>query len=191
MDLSSDSDSEPNLPDAEPDAPRSKPHISRRTQQHLQDVRHALRDWRVKTRRHDFPHSTFTATAILPDPVLTTIASNRQLKTSDDLRLSLPTPWAFIDRYGQQVLNLVAKLDANDRAHREAKKVADQAARKQENERKAVGDDLMGTQTHAHCQSPQLDRAAKENINIPGTGCFNTQDLLSAGDQQPPVPDNM
>ncbi|KAI9459547.1 hypothetical protein HD554DRAFT_2176944 [Boletus coccyginus] len=173
MDLSSDSDSEPDLPDAEPYAPHSKPHISHRTQQHLQDIRHVLWDWCVKTQCHDFPHSMFTTTTILPDPVLTTIASNRQLKMSDDLQLSLPTSWAFIERYGQQVLNLVAKLDANDHAHWEAKKVADQAPRKQESEQKV------------------LDRAAKENINILGTGCFNTQDLLSAVDQQPPVPDNM
>ncbi|KAN0091042.1 hypothetical protein V8E55_004608 [Tylopilus felleus] len=105
--------------------------------------------------------------------VLTTIASNCQLKMSDDLRLSLPASWAFVDRYGQQVLDLVAKLDTDDRGRREAKKVVDQTARKQENEGKA------------------LDRAAKENLNIPGTGCFSTQDLLSKVDHKSSAPENM
>ena len=118
----------------------------------------------------------FTATAILPDMVLTTITSNCQLKMSDDLRLSLPASWAFVDRYGQQVLDLVAKFDTDDRGCREVKKVVDQTARKQENEGKAVSTVLMGNQICTHSSLPSWTKLPRK-ISIfwvPGASALKT-----------------
>jgi hypothetical protein len=59
---------------------------------------------------------------ILPDPVLTTIASNRNLTTLDHLQHSLPTLWVFAERYGDEVLVLVKTIDEEERCQKEAKK---------------------------------------------------------------------
>ena len=137
---------------------RTSQRVSRRTQKHLHAVREVLQAWRVSTRRRDFPHAPFTAIVILPDPVLTTIASNRHLKTIADLRESLPTPWAMVEDYGQEVLNLVAHLDEEDCRRRELKKIADQETARPVNEQRVSSQRLK----HA--------AMAKENIAIPGTG---------------------
>ncbi|KAH7910891.1 P-loop containing nucleoside triphosphate hydrolase protein [Hygrophoropsis aurantiaca] len=102
---------------------------SRRTHDHLKAVRSELLTWRIRKRRHDYPHSSFTAIAILPDAVLTTIASNRDLRTLDDLRGSVGESWALVNKYGEEVLALVARLDQEDSERREsAKRVKKEAA---------------------------------------------------------------
>ena len=103
---------------------------------------------------------------MLPDTILTTIASNRQLKTLNDLQSTLPTPWALVDRYGQQVLDLIRNLDDEDTASRESNKMALHEARRLESERKAAEQTVEAKSSLL----PQRPRHAKENCNIPGTG---------------------
>ena len=81
--------------------------VTRRVGQHLQDVWQALERWHIQTRCRDYPHCSFTATTIMPDRTLTTLASNRSLKTEDDLKNGLSPPWDFADEYAAEVLQLL------------------------------------------------------------------------------------
>ncbi|KAG9310613.1 P-loop containing nucleoside triphosphate hydrolase protein [Chiua virens] len=100
----------------------------RRTGEHLHHVRQALFQWRVDTRRRDYPYSCFTGIALLPDGPLTTIASNRRLELLDDLRVALGTSWAFVDAYGEEVLALVKKMDEEDKCIRATKALTNRRA---------------------------------------------------------------
>ncbi|KIJ61474.1 hypothetical protein HYDPIDRAFT_31340 [Hydnomerulius pinastri MD-312] len=163
---SMDVDSEP---EEDPD-PHST--VSRRVQTHLQSVRAALLTWRVKIAARDYPHACFTSAVVLPDPVLTTIASNRQLTTLHDLQTALPTTWVLAERYGEEVLGLVRRIDDEDRAAREAKRAADQEARRLESERRAAEKVAEAEKM----RRSRLLEQAKENCTIPGTGCFDLRD---------------
>ena len=116
--------------------------VARRAGQHLQDVRQALERWRIQTRRRDYPHCSFTATTIMPDRMLTTLASNRSLKTEDDLKNGLSPLWDFADEYADEVLQLLVRLDANaetERLHSEVEKQAHKGqVREEERHRKAI-----------------------------------------------------
>ncbi|KAF8141803.1 P-loop containing nucleoside triphosphate hydrolase protein [Boletus edulis] len=71
----------------------------RHVQQHLQDVRHALLSWRRRMAICDFPHACFTSAVLLPDPILSTLASKRSLTTLNKIHTLLPISWAFVDQY--------------------------------------------------------------------------------------------
>lgn len=158
MDISSDLD--------DPPVPKQETRtVSRRVHQHLQDVRAALTSWRAQTLAQDFPHAPFTSIVVLPDPVLTSIASNRQLETVTQLRDDLSTPWVFAERYGQDVLDLVKKLDEEEQQRKEAKKLADREAKRVENERKL----LEKARSSNKARRSRLLNHAKENCVIPGT----------------------
>ena len=142
--------------------------VSRRAQQHLQNVRAALVSWRLKTATRDFPFSSFTSAVILPDPILTSIASNRRLATSHDLETLLSVKWAFLERYGDEVLSLVRAMDDEDSQLREMKKLAEQQAKCLEVERRAAE---KAAEVEKNRRS-RLVYHAKENCTIPGTGWY-------------------
>ena len=56
-----------------------------RAGEHLQHVYQALFQWRTDTCKQDYPHSCFTSVALLSHGPLTTIASNHQLNTLNNL----------------------------------------------------------------------------------------------------------
>ncbi|KAI0702346.1 P-loop containing nucleoside triphosphate hydrolase protein, partial [Cytidiella melzeri] len=60
------------------------------------NVKMALLDLRVKFRRDIYKDSMFPSTTLLPDAVITTLASQAKIKTMDDLRLALPG-WIFAE----------------------------------------------------------------------------------------------
>ena len=78
----------------------------------------------------------------MPDHTLTTLASNRSLKTEDDLKNGLSPPWDFADEYADEVLRLLVRLDANaetERLRSEAEKQAHKRqVREEERHRKAI-----------------------------------------------------
>ncbi|KAJ7591736.1 P-loop containing nucleoside triphosphate hydrolase protein [Mycena floridula] len=81
---------------------------AKRTGDHLENATSRLRTWRFRMARDIYPDSSLIAEAILPDSVLTKIASNARLKTIEDL---LPLEWMLGRRHGQEVLDLLVVLD--------------------------------------------------------------------------------
>ena len=114
----------------------SGPGPSTRRGEHLQKARAALLQWRRSTYFKDYSPSPVTSAVILPDATITTLASNRNIKTADDLQ-KLPKPWIFAIKHGAEVLELLENLDQVEAAEklerREKKKAA--TAQRQEAER--------------------------------------------------------
>ncbi|GLB46004.1 putative P-loop containing nucleoside triphosphate hydrolase protein [Lyophyllum shimeji] len=99
---------------------------AKRRGEHLKEARAALEAWRFKVKRSCYTPSPFTAAAILPDPVLKTLASNGAHSVEDILVLLNGTGWVFV------------KLDEKRRAT-EAKRLRDEQEREErraEQERK-------------------------------------------------------
>ena len=125
-------------PESDPETQLGTQKVSQRVQQHLQDVRAALVSWRLKTATRDFPFSSFTSAVILPDPILTSIASNCRLTSIHDLATLLPVKWMFLERYGDEILTLVRRMDDKDRERCETKKLTEQEAKHFEFEHRAA-----------------------------------------------------
>ena len=61
--------------------------------QHLQDVCGMLEHWQFKTKHDCYSPSSVIAVTILPDPILTTLASNTCICTIDNVENSINLPW--------------------------------------------------------------------------------------------------
>ena len=91
------------------------------------NARHALIQWRIETRLAFYSPSPFTAEAILPDSVLTTLASNARIQSLPDMAVVLGSSWAFTDEHGEEVLRVLKEAD-------DAFKLASDTARQQAEE---------------------------------------------------------
>ena len=93
---------------------------TRRTKSHLQGARTALANWRIRARQRDFKFCSFTAAAIMPDSILATIASQARLKTVDDLQETVGMSWALLDKYADEVLLILQRVDDDECVRKEA-----------------------------------------------------------------------
>ena len=100
--------------------------------QHLKNVRTALETWCFKLRSRNYAHSLFTPAILLLNPTLMTLASNACIKTLNDMMTHLNPPWFLAMRHGQEVINLLAKLDADEKKSQEREKLERWEAKKQE-----------------------------------------------------------
>jgi bloom syndrome protein len=96
---------------------------------HLKTVRQALECWRYKMHYSRGPTS-FTAAGFLPDKALTTLASNARIKTVDDMVNMIQPPWIYTSKHGEEVLDLLSKLDRAEKVDREQAKLAKRELRK-------------------------------------------------------------
>jgi hypothetical protein len=101
--------------------PRSETPKVRRDE-HLKNARAVLEKWRFDTKRAHYTPSSFTASALLPDTILTTLASNGTIRTLSDLKGALKTPWILADEHGEEVIELLRKVDEDRLREMEAKK---------------------------------------------------------------------
>ena len=107
--------------------PRSETPKVRRDE-HLKKAWAVLEKWRFNTKRAHYTPSSFTASALLPDTTLTALASNGTIRTLTDLKDALKTPWIFADRHGEEVIQLLRKVDEERLQEMEAKKKRPKAA---------------------------------------------------------------
>jgi superfamily II DNA/RNA helicase len=78
--------------------------------EHLKTVRAALVDWRFKTHEKYYTPSSYTAVVILPDPILTSLASNSCIKTIEDMNEMLKPPWILTSRIFQPGCTMLLKI---------------------------------------------------------------------------------
>ena len=141
--------------------------VMRRTGQHLQSVRQALEHWRIQVRRRDYPHCSFSATTIMPDRTLTTLASKRSLRSAEDLRKQLSPPWDFAEEYADEVLQLLTRLDANAEAERKRGEAEKQERKRQVREEKKHRKAIVKMQRQLARASANVQAMAiKENIPL-------------------------
>jgi len=126
---------------------------SRRTGQHLADIRTALQQWRVQARHRDFPHSIITGTVLLPDSALASIASSCALCSVDAIKTTLRPPWMFVDEYGNEVVSVISQIDEHEKI---ACVQAEQE--KHDNKRRAV--EAARAKKASEAQERHLQRAA-------------------------------
>lgn len=108
----------------------------RRRAEHLAAVKRALQSWRFKTYCDLYSLSSFTAEAILPDDNLTTLASDAQIKTLDDVATMLKPPWILAKKHGEEILDLLKQQDEAEMARRQNVKRAKKNAKEIEKEAK-------------------------------------------------------
>lgn len=103
---------------------RSKNGPSTRRGSHLADVRAALERWRFKTKRDCYSLGSVTSEVILPNPILTTLASNTRIQTVDDMVSVIKPPWIMARRHGEEVLRLLRMFDEAAKEEHEKEKRA-------------------------------------------------------------------
>lgn len=138
--------------------------------QHLKNVRTALETWRVKLRNRKYPSSPFTPATLLPNSTLTTLASNARIKTPNDMVALLNPPWFLAARHGQEVIDLLAKLDADDKENREREKLERREAKKQETARlrEARRSQKTHERSQASASTPARALASSSTFNSAG-----------------------
>jgi hypothetical protein len=91
--------------------------------EHLANVRAALNTWRYNTKRTSHTLGSVTAEVVMPNDILTKLATNARLRTVEDIEAAITKPrWIFTRRHGMEVLALLADLDRAERNARERAK---------------------------------------------------------------------
>ncbi|KAJ6448998.1 hypothetical protein C8R45DRAFT_1224523 [Mycena sanguinolenta] len=101
--------------------------------EHLKDAQAALKDWRTRTFLRQYANSPFTDVGILPDKILTTLASKR-IRSLDEMTEKLSVPWMLSGRHGEEVIQLLKCLDDARREQKAKASQAKKAAKQKEKE---------------------------------------------------------
>ncbi|KAJ7812305.1 hypothetical protein B0H14DRAFT_2857217, partial [Mycena olivaceomarginata] len=101
--------------------------------QHLQDARDALGSWRTCTFLGRYSTSPFTDVGILPDKILTSLASKR-IRSLDEMAEKLAVPWMFSQRHGEEVIEVLRRLDHARLEQKAQAAQAKKAAKRKETE---------------------------------------------------------
>ena len=124
---------EPPIPQEQPTNPpeanmRMGP-ATRRSDQ-LKQACAALFQWRSKTKLTRYSPSLYMSAVILPDPILTTLASNARIQTLQDMSSALGERWIFLDRHSDEVLQVLQAADAAFYHHAERERKEKMNAKK-------------------------------------------------------------
>ena len=103
---------------------------------HLEACRNALKNWRLETWKRDFKRTILTPDVILPDKVLSKLASQARIKTPDLVKEEIPG-WVLANRYAEAVLKILEPIDTGwvekaerDREEKRAKRAKQSAENK-------------------------------------------------------------
>jgi len=76
--------------------------------------------------------SPFTPATLLPNLTLTTLTLNAHIKTMNNMAALLNPPWFLAARHRQEVIDLLAKLDVDNKENRDHEKLECWEVKKQE-----------------------------------------------------------
>jgi superfamily II DNA helicase RecQ len=144
---------------------RSKDGPSTRRGEHLQNARKVLEHWRFNTKQTRYTLGSVTAEVIMPNPTLTTLASNARIRTIDDMEAMLNPLWIMARRHGEEVLGILHEIDEQEKAARERAKQVNAAARQAVTvARHAEKKRLKDEEQAAKEQAKMAIRAEKERL---------------------------
>jgi hypothetical protein len=106
----------------------------RRRAEHLAAAKKALQAWRLETFCRLYSLSSITAVAILPDDNLTTLASDAQIKSLEDMSMLLKPRWILVKKHGQEILDLLKRVDEDEMERRQGLKQAKKEVKDREKE---------------------------------------------------------
>jgi hypothetical protein len=81
-----------------------------RQKERLEACRNALTAWQHKTWQKDFKDCIWGPNVLLPETVLTKLASRTRIQTLDDIKEEIPD-WIWADEYGNAILKLLKPID--------------------------------------------------------------------------------
>ena len=99
-----------------------------RRQERLEAARNVLSNWRRSIWNVQYSHCIWGPEVLLPDTVLTKLASRAKIKTVLDIRNEIPE-WLWADEYGDIVLRLLEPIDMAWHEETERKKEENKAKR--------------------------------------------------------------
>ena len=82
-----------------------------RHEEHLGAARNALSCWCQTIWKTEYSHCIWGPEVLLPDTVLTKLASRARIKTISDIKNKVPE-WLWVDEYGKAVLKLLEPINA-------------------------------------------------------------------------------
>lgn len=100
-----------------------------RRKEHLKNARSALDSWRINTYLKDYGSTSLTPEVLLPDKMLTSLASKRA-KTVEEIAVLVST-WAFVEEHAADVLRILTRVDDLEREERLRNNRVRKEARKQ------------------------------------------------------------
>lgn len=119
--------SAPTVEDEDDEEPKKKARgvvPEKRSKDWLASAHDALESLRLKIKERDYLYSSLSADAILPDYVLSKLASRARLKTIEDIEGEKSPPWLYAKKHGAEALAVLRALDKDRIATREAAKRA-------------------------------------------------------------------
>lgn len=115
----------PSQPTAPTHTPPKQPGPRRGT--HLENARTSLFAWRLRTKQARYSPSSITATSLISDATIRSLASARHITTIEAIREH--TGWIYAERHGDELLELLKRVDDDEIAKKNTIKAAAAAAR--------------------------------------------------------------
>jgi hypothetical protein len=121
------------VPPQLPSVPLLPPRSERRGERR-QDCREALECWRDETYEQQYATSRYGPAGVLPDTMLTELAANKSLRTTDHLAASpVLKGWRHVQKHGPEVLAILAEQD--HRVEERKRRIAEQAELQRQREK--------------------------------------------------------
>lgn len=137
----------------------------KRTDEWLAATRKGLQEWRRDLKETTYVHSILTADALLPDAVLTKLATKARIQTLDDIKGEVGMSWALAKTYGEEVLAMLKEIDNKRNAEKNAKKLAkraDKKAKQTEEKAERQRQDAEERELRKAEEKQRADEAAKQ-----------------------------
>ncbi|KLO06377.1 P-loop containing nucleoside triphosphate hydrolase protein [Schizopora paradoxa] len=119
-----------------------------RSKDWLQEARDALVEWRRNLKLRQYPRSILSEEALLPDNVLSKLATKARLRSIVDIIEETGGNWALVDRHGDEVLAVLKAIDES----RNTKKAELAAANREAAKQKRADDKAKRQQLEAEEQ---------------------------------------
>jgi hypothetical protein len=113
-----------------------------RRQERLEASRNALMSWHESFWEANFSDSNLRPEVLLPDTVLTKLASRARIKMIADIKKEIPE-WGWVSQYGETLLKLLEPIDSawhednerkkEEKKSKQAKQSAERKAQREEN----------------------------------------------------------
>lgn len=84
--------------------------------------RRVLDSWRYDCWKRDYRLCSWGAVGVMPDPILSKLASSIKIETFDDL-LEAASDWGYASKYGHEVLSLLKNTDREHRLESQAQRM--------------------------------------------------------------------
>ncbi|KAI9061339.1 P-loop containing nucleoside triphosphate hydrolase protein [Trametes sanguinea] len=176
--------SDPVLRDCLKDSQALVPVVSAiRRGDHLAACRARLYWWRMETWHALYAQCIFSHQVLLPDNVLTRLASQGRLRTVADIKRSIPQ-WGFMDVHGAEVLHVLSVIDTRHQIELEVKKKLKTEAREERNPAKGKRKDLADAENVPQ-PTRQVKRRAQKTSSKTARMDGARQDGTSAGAPEP------